>query len=196
MDVTKFTPIEYNGRLVAPTMYLANYIGKNQDRENVKTTINYYARKMNIGVDVFALKDLEFKNFKKCYNEIFLPTLRYGINLFTKSGVAKLTQYPRLKKLKDFAVEYFAAEKALPIIETSQVKSEIPYGVVPVKPSTKLGEYKKLIDDVEYLAGDIKDLFDVSEEVAAELAIEVAQKVTKRDLTSLKNLFAQVNFDE
>lgn len=131
MDSTKIKPIEYNGQRVAPTIYLVDFVSNEQDRWNAKTSINEHARRMVAGVDVFSLKGRDFAEFIKKYSAILSPLGR-GINLFTESGVLKLSQFSRFKSLAVFAEKYFGAEEpviaplATPIESTADVTALTP----------------------------------------------------------------------
>lgn len=111
MNVAKIIPLEYDGKRVAITSMLAEYIF---DKEPGGNTLNRIAvniamntrRGLVENTDFYSLTSGEgLQDFKAKYPH--LPTTASRFLLYAKSGVKKLAEVPRLACLKDFAKEYF-----------------------------------------------------------------------------------------
>ena len=112
MDFTKITPVEFNGQRVAPVSYLTNYLVETcgitglAARTRIATAQRKFAEE---GVDYFKVDGYRLNFTNPAYQ-----------NLYTNSGVLKLSNFRSVSPLKDFAAQYFDTD-ALPATEPAAV---------------------------------------------------------------------------
>ena len=126
MNFTKIKPVEFNGQRVAPVSYLTDYLVETcgitgpAARTRIATAQRKFAEE---GVDYFKVDGYRLNFTNPAYQ-----------NLYTNSGVLKLSNFRSVSPLKDFVAVYFDTD-ALPATEPAKVEMPDVTNLIPVDSS-------------------------------------------------------------